>query len=199
MSSRLSGRSTEDLVSVVSQAEREPEFGNAVAELVLRFKGVVFAQALHICRHNQALADDVFQETFMRVFQFLRDRRGRPSLYSFAGLLKVLSRRAAIDIMRREDRAMPTQPQEPESWEPVDDRFADQIDVALYAKQLLDELDDRERKVIQMSYLEGMNSREIAERLNLKPGYVRQIRFRALERIRMSQDVDRVTLAMESL
>jgi RNA polymerase sigma factor (sigma-70 family) len=187
MARELTTLSTDELLRQASQAEGP--FAEAVAELVMRYKSVVYSQALHVASGNRSLADDVFQETFLRLFGWLKRRKGRAPLHSFARLLQVFSKRAAIDLIRKDKlREPPLQPESEIVWE---DR--------LYVMELLDRLDPRFREVLRLTYFEGRSAPEIAKLLNLKAGHIRILRFRAVEALRELENRDKLADSLEGL
>lgn len=178
--------STTELLSRVCAPRSEAEFAHAVGELIFRYKDLVYAQALRISRGDRALADDVFQETFIRLFTWLKARRGARPLHSVAGLLKVMARRAAIDLLRK-DRLPVGEPQAEEEAEPEDEW---RLDTMLYAREVIEELDLRSRNVLYLTFAEGLSAVEIARRLDLTSANVRVLRFRAIQRIRARRLAD---------
>jgi RNA polymerase sigma factor (sigma-70 family) len=203
MASDLEGLSTDELVAAATEADQH-EFGDIVATLMLRFKRLTYAQALQLCGNDPSLADDVFQDTFLRLFQFLRNRRGRAPIHSFAGLVRVIARRAAIDVMRRERRHEGA-PLEAADQAASQDRDFDAgrqpggVEAALYARQLMDGLAGLERRVVEFLFIGGLTPREVAATLKIEANYVRQLKFRALERIRLRIALDRTAQLVEPL
>ena len=180
---------TEQLLLYASRPESHEEFPEAVAELVMRYQSLVYSQALWVCSGNRSLADDVFQETFLRLFTWLKGRQGRPPIHSFARLLVVFTRRAAIDMVRKDSRQLPAPPSE------VDNHWEQN----LYVTELMEGLDSRSRQVLYLTYFEGLSAPEIAKALNLKAGNVRTLRFRALEALRERQEQDKSADSVEEL
>ncbi|HEY7424242.1 MAG TPA: RNA polymerase sigma factor [Gemmataceae bacterium] len=169
-----------DLLRLASKPADQQQFARVVGEIVVRYRNLVYAQALRVCRKDRSLADDVFQDTFLRLFTWLKRRQGSPPLQSLTRLLRVFARRAAIDLLRKQR----PQVQVPENAELQD------IETALYARELLEMLADRPREVLRLTYLEGLSSQEIATRLGLTEGNVRVLRLRALQQIRLRQELD---------
>jgi RNA polymerase sigma factor (sigma-70 family) len=189
MARELTHLSTDQLLDQASQPEQEGRLAEAVAELVMRYKSVVYNQALAVCSGNPSLADDVFQETFLRLFTWLKRRKGKAPLHSFARLLHVFSKRAAIDLIRKNKlREPPPSPESDNDWE---NRF--------YVMELLERLDKRSQEVLRLTYFEGLSAPEIAKLLNVKAGHVRILRFRAIEALREWQNRDRVADTLEEL
>jgi len=187
MARELSNLSTDELLEQASQPEGP--FAEAVAELVMRYKSVVYSQALAVMSGNHSLADDVFQETFLRLFNWVKRRKGKAPLHSFARLLQVFSKRTAIDLIRKNKlREPPPSPEADSDWES-----------RLYIMELLERLDQRSQEVLRLTYFEGRSAPEIAKLLNLKSGYVRILRFRAIEALREFENRDKVADSLEEL
>jgi RNA polymerase sigma factor (sigma-70 family) len=180
---------TERLLLRAAKSDDPEEFGEAVGELIMRYKSLVYSQALWVCSGNRSLADDVFQETFLRLFNWLKARRGEPPVHSFARLLQVFAKRAAIDMIRKDNR------QTPGPVEEFDSHWEDH----LYVKELMEWLDERSRQILHFTYFEGLTAPEVAKLLNLKAGHVRTLKFRALEALREWQNRDKIADLLEEL
>ncbi len=63
----------------------------------------------------------------------------------------------------------------------------EKIEVLL--KRIEHKLDERQREVIIWKFIGGLRDEEIAERLQIKPGYVRTIRSRAIEKLRQDKQL----------
>jgi len=187
MPNKLKELTTDELLNVAASAEQEATFAEAVGELVFRYKNLVYWQAHAICRDDPSLADDVFQNTFLRLFTWLKAHKGKTTMYSFPGLLRVFARRAAIDLIRKEKPVaeIPEQSVEPD------------IEMALYARGLLESLEGVQQEVVRLTFFEQLSAKEIATKLGLTPGNVRVLRFRALEQIRSRQTLDELANIVE--
>lgn len=189
MARQLEDISTEQLLLLAAKSDDPAEFGQAVGELIMRYKSLVYSQALWVCSGNRSLADDVFQETFLRLFNWLKARHGEPPVHSFARLLQVFAKRAAIDMIRKDNRQIPA---------PVEE-FDVHWEDHLYAMELMEWLDERSRQILYLTYFEGRTAPEIAKSLNLKAGNVRTLKFRALEALREWQNRDKIADLLEEL
>jgi RNA polymerase sigma factor (sigma-70 family) len=196
MAHRLTSASTEELLLLASSSAKEPQLAQAVAELVTRYKGIVYNQALRVCGGNRALADEVFQETFLRLFTWLRSRKERHTLHTFPRLLSVFTKRAAIDLMRRETREM--SPSDTEAWwAPVEGEV--NWETKAYLLELLEWLDERSQEIVKLTYFEGLSAVEIGRKLGLSPGNVRILRFRALQALQERRKADELADSIEPL
>jgi RNA polymerase sigma factor (sigma-70 family) len=177
------------LLERVARPADKQEFLLVAGELVDRYSKLVYAQALRFVSGDRHLADDVFQDTFVRLFKWLKERRGQQPLHSLAGLLRVLTRRAAIDLIRKRKPSEPL----PDLAETED------LVTALYARELLETLESPLREVLSLTYLQGLPAVEIGRRLGLKPNHVRVLRSRALQRLRLRQGLDEVADSIDPL
>ena len=182
MASDLTAASTGELIRRISGNPRADEVGPIVAELIGRNQERAYSLALRLCRGNRSLADEVFQETFVRMFPWLQKNGSRVRDEGFGSLLAVFVRRAAIDAMRRELRHVPSgteaeaQAIPAPSGEPSAEARED-------IGRLLAGLAPRARLILEFS-LGGLGAAEIAELLRLTPSHVRLLRHRAIASLR---------------
>jgi RNA polymerase sigma-70 factor (ECF subfamily) len=181
MARELTNLTTEELLTLAARPAREAEFAEAVTVLVFRYKALVYKVALWRCRGNVSLAEDVFQNTFLRLFTWLKRRRGKPPMHSFARLIYVFAERAAIDLMRSERVQGESSDEEQEQ---ESENSGKHLEEGFYVSELLELLEPRSREVIRLTYFQGLSATEIAESMGLTPGNVRLLRFRALEALR---------------
>ncbi len=151
---------------------------NALAELMSRYKRLVYAIAFDLAR-DQSLADDVFQETFVRMTMWLRNHPDA-RIESFRRLLAAFVRRTTLEFGRagRQTR--------------TDDEPAVESAVVLqiYAAELLQLLAPQSRRVLELTVIRGLSSQEAAVRLKLSPENVRVLKHRAIRLIREQQTKD---------
>jgi RNA polymerase sigma-70 factor (ECF subfamily) len=142
---------------------------------------------LAVALGNDADADDVAQEVFLKVFQALP--RYDPSKAPFHNWLFVIARHCAISHHRKEGRQAPTDP----AW----------LDASREARQAADpvarpawgstaELHEQlanlpklQRDVVVLIYRANLDVDEIAGLLHLTQPHVRQLKYRALARLRL--------------
>ena len=196
MARELTTLTTEELLAKAARPLGEQEFSEAVAVLVFRYKSLVYKVALWRCRGNVAQAEDVFQNTFIRLFTWLKGRRGRAPMHSFARLIYVFAERAAIDLMRAEQGQGESADQEEEQERQA---FSEHLENSLYVSEVIEFLEPRSREVIRLTYFDGLSAIEIAHSMGLTPGNVRLLRFRALETLRGMKLRDREADAEEEV
>jgi len=129
----------------------------AFRTLYERYKDELFAFTLRVTR-NRALAEDAFQDAFVRVFQNLErydpTRAFRPWLYRIA-------RNAAIDRLRREGKTAPL-----ERELPGEDRVAREAsrhEDEARTRAALTKLDPDVRALLVQRHSQGLKLAELAE------------------------------------
>ena len=134
---------------------------DAAEELVRKF----YAQVMRFCRWqcgNNDLAEDLTQETFLKVFKSLDQYRNREH---FKAWLFCVARSVCIDELRK-DRI---------EYEPDIDisEIGDEYDGIRHVEdedelyRLLSGLPDEQKEAIILHYMEGFSYREIGEILNI--------------------------------
>lgn len=157
-----------ELVRAIAQGDEQ-----AFASLYHQYKSTLFGSLLRILNNN-AEAEDVLQEVFAHVWQHASDfdeTRGRVFTW-----LVVIAHSRAIDRVRaneaRNRRAIRV------LREPVTD-MADANDDAARAEEreivlrALGDIPEEQRRVLLLSYFEGLTQLEIAERLKEPLGTIK--------------------------
>lgn len=152
-----------DDAALVVRARAELAGGNhaAFAELYRRRSGEVF-RFVRKLTGDDALADDVVQDTFLRV---LRNLERFDERRSFRPWLARIARNAAFDALRERkkqagDRALT------ESAEPADTEFARETasrEAAAQARAALASLPDEQRALLVQRHEFGLTQAELAE------------------------------------
>jgi RNA polymerase sigma factor (sigma-70 family) len=176
------------LVDALTASADPKGAAEALASLMARYKRLAYAVALDTQR-DSSLADDVFQETFVRMAVWLRARPGI-EVRSFSRLLCAFVRRTALELARKGPAAQPTG--SVERW--IESSLVDRI----YAKELLESFPAPTRRILELTLVAGMSSREVADEMDLAAGHVRQIKHRALRAIRRQQSHDLASIASGS-
>jgi RNA polymerase sigma-70 factor (ECF subfamily) len=163
--------------------------GNSAALEVLydRYASIVLGISLKVTG-DQALAEDVLQETFWRVWQSAGTYQ--PQLGSLTGWLFRIARNLAIDAYRRRN----VRPQAIDGSEPILDEMPDpNTDVPEQAQSILKNRQIRkalaslpvvQRQVIEMAYFYGMTRQEIAEATGEALGTIHTRARLALQKLR---------------
>ncbi|MDT8442006.1 MAG: sigma-70 family RNA polymerase sigma factor [Desulfuromonadales bacterium] len=152
----------------------------AFSRLYERHKNRLFGYLLGRLR-DRAAAEEVFQSVFLKLH---RTRDSYRAELPFLPWLFTIARSVLVDHLRRESSrqsriildeervgaAVAETPAEPMSF------------AALLAA--MPSLSTAQRQVLELRFAEGLNFREIAERLDLTPANARQLASRALGRLR---------------
>lgn len=122
---------------------------------------------------NPAMAEDITQETFLRMLQFINGFRDGMPLRPW---LKKVAANTAIDRMRREAR-----------HQGLDDAWATTHDASqqtVEADGLMRRLPPLVRTVVWLHEMEGWTHAELGERFGQSPSWSKSIVSRAMSRLR---------------
>lgn len=160
--------------------------GHADAQraLVLRYQRPVFGLLTRMLARvdDGALAEDLAQETFLRVFRGLSgfDPGGPARLSTW---ILTIASRLAIDRMRASGRT-PTPLGDPPAPSPTPDHDVDRKRLAHAIEHAIDDLGAAYRAAFVLRELHGLSYTEIAEALQIDLGTVRSRLARARARLR---------------
>ena len=166
-------------------------------QLVHRYEKPIYTYLARYLR-NASLAEDVFQTTFVRVYEkshlFTDGRRVRPWLYSIAT-------HQAIDVLRKEGRHPSLSLDEEhslnqtdvgtllkllESHEPSPLEKLEKHERAEWTRKAVDELADHLRVLILLIYFQGLSYREVAEAFEMPIGTVKTRVHKALIKLNVA-------------
>jgi RNA polymerase sigma-70 factor, ECF subfamily len=163
---------------------------DAYGLLVARHSQSVFRVAFRITE-NEADADEVVQETFLRAYRKLRDFDARSS---FGTWIYRIAMNCALDVLNKQKTAMPiAEEYDSESPAiPVADRAAgperlllsQEIETRRHAA--MDRLTAIERVAFVMRHMEDKSTEEIAAALGIAPHSAKHAVFRAVQKLRQS-------------
>jgi len=161
---------------------------NAMAELYDKYGGLLYAVILRSVA-NQATAEDLVQETFLRIWNRIHTfdtERGR-----LEGWIVTIARNRAIDYLR----SLRTQPGE--STTTLEDlehsglfatreTEADRLTRRKAVGAALQQLNEDQREVLELTHFQGLTQTEIAEKLQKPLGTVKSLVRSALKVLRAS-------------
>lgn len=163
----------------------------AWAELVDRYSRYVYAIAVQAFRLSAADADDVFQETFTRVYERIDSLRDDDA---FRPWLAQLTRRFCIDRLRAGSRDAELDVDS--LGEEADDELV-RLEEALAVRDALATLPEHCREILDRFFTRDQSYRAIGEALELPPGTIASRISRCLGRLR-EQLEGRKPVAVES-
>ena len=152
---------------------------NAFVTIVRRYQNLLLN--FFRCMGVYTDAEDLAQETFVRLFKY-RDRyepRAR-----FTTFLYLLARQVRVDMLRktlRREAGMASYLKETENAEPKRDPPADRFDAV---RRALDTLPETLRSVVVLSIYQELKYDEIAAILEIPVGTVKSRMFHALRKLR---------------
>lgn len=170
-----------DLIEACKQNDRK-----AQEELFEKYKNQVHKTALIFCR-NHSLADDITQESFIRIFQKLHLYDDN---YPFEAWLYRVVINCARNVIKKQRWEKFFQPYENEIVDNI--VFSDDIEKheeRINLMKHLDELPLKHREVIVLKYFNGFSQDDISKILQIPVGTVKSRINTALEKLRKKLSV----------
>jgi RNA polymerase sigma-70 factor (ECF subfamily) len=151
-----------DADATVMVAFREKASGAAEA-LYDRYASRVYGLGLVLLR-NSTDAEDLVQGTFLKAWR--RASTFDPKRGSLDTWFLLIARGLAIDLLRRrtlEAKKLSANPMRSEvSEEPGPEQYAEQYDLIRHARKAMDQLPSAQRAALELAYIEGRSSTEVA-------------------------------------
>jgi len=154
-----------ELLARVGEGDRE-----AFELLYRRYVRPLFGLALRRLG-DRGHAEDAVQEAFAAIWRSASTYR--PERGAAGGWLYTVARNAIVDRLRRNGLATDAELPELVSNEPGPPEKAEDSYVAVRVHRALEELQPREREVIELAYWSGMSQSEVADYLGLPLGTVK--------------------------
>jgi RNA polymerase sigma-70 factor (ECF subfamily) len=154
-----------ELLARVGERDRE-----AFETLYGRYVRPVFGLALRRLG-DRGHAEDAVQEAFAAIWRSASTYR--PERGAAGGWLYTVARNAIVDRLRRKGLSADAELPELASTEPGPAQRAEDSDVSWRVHRALEELQPREREVIELAYWSGMSQSEVAQYLHLPLGTVK--------------------------
>jgi RNA polymerase sigma-70 factor (ECF subfamily) len=164
---------------------------DAFRPIVERYSDMLFRLAYRIT-NNEADAEEVVQETFLRAYRKLDSFNGRSSvstwLFRIAAncSLDLLDRRKTQPqlLVRHADEDESSPEEHVPSKQPNPERMAYNAEMQANIATALESLTSVERTAFVLRHVEGCSVEEIAAALNVRAGAARHSVFRAVEKMR---------------
>ena len=139
---------------------------------------------LRVRRIAPQMAEDVRQETFLRVLRTLRQGQGVTQPEAFGAFVSAVCNNVLLETLTKESK----HPAIPENApEPADERV--DLDASLITEQrkrvvarILDSLPAKDREVLRLVFLEEADRQEVSRRLGVSAEYLRVLLHRAKSR-----------------
>ncbi|HEY7422421.1 MAG TPA: sigma-70 family RNA polymerase sigma factor [Gaiellaceae bacterium] len=154
-----------ELLARVGERDRE-----AFEILYGRYVRSIFGLALRRLG-DRGHAEDAVQEAFAAIWRSASTYR--PERGAAGGWLYTVARNAIVDRLRRNGPSADAELPELAASDPGPAQQAEDSDVAWRVHRALEELQPREREVIELAYWSGMSQSEVAEYLHLPLGTVK--------------------------
>jgi len=135
---------------------------------------------------SRPLIEDVRQETLMRVLLILRSKDGVVHPERFGAFVNAVCNNVMMEFCRAEGRH---DPMDDNQEEPADDSInldapLVDVDTKRQVAQVMKELPDKDRRILQEIFLEELDKAEICRRHNVDANYLRVLLHRAKARFR---------------
>jgi RNA polymerase sigma-70 factor (ECF subfamily) len=154
-----------ELLARVAEGDRE-----AFELLYRRYVRPLFGLALRRLG-DRGHAEDAVQEAFAAIWRSASTYR--PERGAAGGWMYTVARNAIVDRLRRNGLATDAELPELVSNEPGPPERAEDAYVSVRVHRALEELQPREREVIELAYWSGMSQSEVADYLGLPLGTVK--------------------------
>lgn len=136
------------------------------------YKDKVFSIAVYSSGGDRAVADDVTQQIFLKLFTAIRQFRGESEFTTWLYRLVV---NACLDEKRRRRRLLPwgeTVPMRNQSDKKPQEKQYARLEVAEAVREAIGELKPKFRLPILLKYIEGLSYEEIASVMGCSKGTV---------------------------
>lgn len=152
----------------------------AFEHLFNRYRDTI--RRLFVQRLGNADADDLLQETFIKVYLNIHRY---DSSYTFGQWLYAIARNTSVDFARksRTDLSIDERFSSPASTTPTPEECIINSQQRLQIERFLDELPEQYRLLFRLRFLEEYSYEEIAEKLHMPMGSVKTGIHRARERM----------------
>jgi RNA polymerase sigma-70 factor (ECF subfamily) len=188
------GQSDRTTIQAVLAGDRE-----AYGTLVMRHSRMLFRLAYRMTG-NEADADDVVQESFLRGYQKLATFESRANFGTWIYRIAVHCALDKLQSRRRDEARQVTEQTDPEEdgvqvadSGPGPERLVLSEEIGTLGEQALLGLTAMERTAFVLRHMEDRNTDEIAAALDVAPNTAKQTVYRAVQKMRKRLAVLRVT------
>ena len=146
----------------------------AFEALVKKHQSPLRAFFRKMCGGDEALADDLAQETFLKAYRGIKSYQGQSQFLTW---LFAIAKNVFYENFRRGEIFIDL----PDTIEPSEETSQD-LNMDL-AKCML-KLETEERMILTLSYMEGLSQTEVAELMNIPLGTVKTNALRAKDKLK---------------
>lgn len=160
--------------------------GNAFNVLVCKYRRRILQLTLRYAR-NEADAEDLVQETFIKAYRALPNFRGEAAFYSWLHRIAINAANTAFAMRARDVHFVSPDCRDAAAMEdldtPEDLAVTDELFVVL--NSALEALCEEQRQALLLCEIDGLSYREVAAAMRCPVGTVRSRVFRAREAIHL--------------
>lgn len=157
----------------------------AYSDLVDRYQHMVFTLALRMLR-NRPLAEETAQDVFLKAYKALKGFQGQSK---FSTWLYKIAYHRILDVSDRENRRKTVAYLDSDGFREAgaeNDTWASLMreERGKLVRQVLDGLEQEDRAVLSLFYLQDLTLKEVGDIMELKPGTVKVRLHRARQRLK---------------
>ncbi len=130
---------------------------------------------------NQADVNDILQEVFIKIHRGI-DRLEDPS--KLHAWVYQITRNVIIDYYRKAERAVEITPELPDVLAEEAGNEEVESEVATWLRPMMEELPEKYREALQLTDIQGLTQKELAERLNISVSGAKSRVQRAREKLK---------------
>ena len=132
------------------------------------------------------LAEDMKQETFLRVLEQIRSKRGIDQPERLGGFVNGVCHRVMMEFFRSEGRHPQLQESAPDPPDHTVDLEGDLVDDERkrMVHSVLAELSGKDRTILRMVFLEDLDKDKVCDTMRVSRGYLRVLLHRARQRLK---------------
>ncbi len=188
--SNIKDRNSEPEVSILERIDAGET--NAVQDCMNKYSGLVWSLARRMIRDKEE-AEDAVQEIFIEIWK--NASKFNPDIASETTFIAMIARRRLIDRVRKITRQPGIDSIDDMLVEPAN-RANEILEMSIEANQAAQAMTDlkpEQRKILQLSIVEGFSHSEIAEALEMPLGTVKTHARRGLIQVRESLESGKFT------
>ena len=166
------------------EASAGPSRPETIEELFAALESPLLSYALRLVG-ERALAEDIVQETFMRLHEHFEEvREPRRWVYRTAHNLALNQRRGAARVIALQpDPDNGEVPSDTSDPQPLPDEQIARLEGIGLVRLSMGSLDDRSRELIRLKFHENLSYKEISARTGLKVGHVGYLLHHAIKAV----------------